>query len=1257
MAVRIPIGADTREFEKSVKQVVDKTEKWLKGHSSTRNVPLATAANQAKDMLKTMDQLQKKQEKLAQTKIPTEQYTQRINKLKEEQKLYEQLTRQRDKLMSQRGPTAQYSSTQQQYQDAVKQYEKLDKEYRKSGGVYEQAQAWIDYQEQVTNTSAALEEAQQHLQELQDQQAKGVDTTKRDNLKQVLDLSNARIKALTDQGNVDKEITKKAYEENATILREYLAEESKVNAAQQELDNNIQLAQATVDNYASQLEDLNGVLDENYDNFMQVANALFEQEEVGNVVEELAVDLERMRAAGEDNAFLHPEELAETNAQLEQTVQNIDQLETDMEHMRATGEDTILGSETEEFRQGEEQISRLSNKISILYARMRQLSFKSISQPLLKIFNSLNGVVNRLYDVIVKFGPKLLGVFTGLFGRVRQTNKLLGISLKNLIALGLGALGLKQIFSKLSSAIKEGFNNMVGANIHNLKNEMKDLKSELLQMTNAFGAAFEPAIQAILPYIQQLVAWITTLADKFAQLMAAMFGQTKYVKALKKNIDDASGSAKKALAPFDELNVLTKPSGTDYSGMFTEADVSAPMADLAEKIKALAKTLFAPIKGAWDKVGKYVIDSWKRVGTSLMALFRDIWDDFVTVWTQPATQKIFENLLTAFGNIGQMVAFIVDNFRKAWNLDDTGLKILEHLRNLLGLIADWIKDITYSWAEWASELNFTPLLSAIEQFLADFEPTLDSILGIFKDFNEQVLQPLAKWTIEKGLPELVGVFDRLLNDVDWDAVRAELSDLWDHLEPFAERVGEGLILFIEDVGTKIKDFVGSEEFQNFLDKFKEWMDGVSPEDVANTAKNILKVASAILVLKGAFAAIQGLTSIIKLIQAFCTLPFPITAVIGVTLAWVGGQEVGKMLGQLLFPEDAEYYQDFHWFGEGGYFDMDASEFYDAGKLMMSDIGQGIMDGYAEWTDSMYQLLLDQAPWSDAALFGTIYVEWDNLCNWFSDTGVGQFIGIFQEDTWKQDVEGAFTEMGNDIQTWWDTEIVTPFRDTKLGQLVSIFTDPNWKQDVEGAFTLLGEDIKLWWDNEIVTPFRDTKLGQLIAIFTDPNWKEDVVGAFRLMGDDIKAWWDALSAPENWTFEGIKTAFNDAIYAIKMMWNDLATWLNDKLKIDIAGKEVSLGTLPTFSTGGKGTSPGGKHGMASGGVIPPYASEHMVMVGDNDVETEVVSPLSTMQEAMVNALQQVGLGNGDGQPINIYLGTDLIYSEIRKLEKRNTLMGG
>lgn len=87
---------------------------------------------------------------------------------------------------------------------------------------------------------------------------------------------------------------------------------------------------------------------------------------------------------------------------------------------------------------------------------------------------------------------------------------------------------------------------------------------------------------------------------------------------------------------------------------------------------------------------------------------------------------------------------------------------------------------------------------------------------------------------------------------------------------------------------------------------------------------------------------------------------------------------------------------------------------------------------------------------------------------------------------------------------------------------------------------------------------------------------------------LSAWWDLKIKPwftaEKWAElgEGIKDgltqAFNGALDAVKQVWNQFATWLNEKLTwqidpISILGKTVfdgttiSLGKLPTFATGG------------------------------------------------------------------------------------------
>ncbi len=51
-------------------------------------------------------------------------------------------------------------------------------------------------------------------------------------------------------------------------------------------------------------------------------------------------------------------------------------------------------------------------------------------------------------------------------------------------------------------------------------------------------------------------------------------------------------------------------------------------------------------------------------------------------------------------------------------------------------------------------------------------------------------------------------------------------------------------------------------------------------------------------------------------------------------------------------------------------------------------------------------------------------------------------------------------------------------------------------------------------------------------------------------------------------------------------------------------------------------------LATGGVIPPNR-EFMAVLGDNKTETEVVSPLSTMKQAMLEALREAGGTGGDG----------------------------
>ena len=55
------------------------------------------------------------------------------------------------------------------------------------------------------------------------------------------------------------------------------------------------------------------------------------------------------------------------------------------------------------------------------------------------------------------------------------------------------------------------------------------------------------------------------------------------------------------------------------------------------------------------------------------------------------------------------------------------------------------------------------------------------------------------------------------------------------------------------------------------------------------------------------------------------------------------------------------------------------------------------------------------------------------------------------------------------------------------------------------------------------------------------------------------------------------------------------------------------------------------GYATGQVIPTTMQKHLAILGDNKHETEVVSPLSTMKQAMLEALRESGMNGSNNSP--------------------------
>lgn len=79
-------------------------------------------------------------------------------------------------------------------------------------------------------------------------------------------------------------------------------------------------------------------------------------------------------------------------------------------------------------------------------------------------------------------------------------------------------------------------------------------------------------------------------------------------------------------------------------------------------------------------------------------------------------------------------------------------------------------------------------------------------------------------------------------------------------------------------------------------------------------------------------------------------------------------------------------------------------------------------------------------------------------------------------------------------------------------------------------------------------------------------------------------------------------------------------------------------------------------LAQGSVIPPN-SEFLAVLGDNKQETEVVSPLSTMKQAMMEALQEAGgFGNGTIEVKLILDGKQIARNQIKHINQMTQQAG-
>ena len=840
------------------------------------------------------------------------------------------------------------------------------------------------------------------------------------------------------------------------------------------------------------------------------------------------------------------------------------------------------------------------------------------------IINDLNRGLDKVISKVKKFTSHLANAAKRMFQLKKDSKSTTGTlndgfkhALRNIMRYGLGVRSLYFLFRRLRGYIKEAFQEMAKA-FPEVNQQMSRAVTALNQMKGSLGTAFQPLLNVLIPLLEKVAALVVKIATALGSLFAMLTGQKVLYNAVATQVDYAASldktgaSAKKAkkelegyLSPIDEINKFQSKQddsgGGAGGGGVTYEEV--PLPDYAQKLKAFIDKLLNPMKKAWEKMGDFVKKSWKYAMDEVLKLGKSVARDFWKVWAEDATALVFQNILETIGWIGQAVGNLAKRFREAWDENNTGLNILRAIRNLILTVTNHVRNMAKATAEWADSLNLSPLLTKLEGWLRSMRPVIDSIAGILSDFYTQVLLPLGKWTLEKGLPELLQVFTDFNNKVDWESLRANLSDFWDHLEPFAERVGEGLIAFIGDLSDKLAEFMNSEKFVDFLTKVEEWMDSVSAEDIENTlgklAETLPALAIGFTVLKG---AMSGLSSLMPVVGMIGNLKAAFGA--GGAAAGGGAAATEGLAGAATAAAEG------------------------VGELDLTLANLASSTGTAVATEGELDLTLaslcSNASGAEGAIGGTEAAVGGLGASFGAAAGavavlVGAFVTLWNtSESFKASITAILHDLGGAFKEF--------FGDTgsELGEFVADIKE-GFKEiwsGIKSYFKGIKDDFKAFVD--FVKPVWTSFCKFLSPIFTNAfkMVSETLKGTFTILKGALQVFVGVFTGNWQKAWDGMVNIFKGCVNVIASTFEGLVNnlvgiangFIGGVNSISIAGHSANIPLIPRVSV----------PRLAQGAVIPPN-KEFMAVLGDQKNGTNIETPLETMVEAFNRAMANNGGG--------------------------------
>lgn len=393
---------------------------------------------------------------------------------------------------------------------------------------------------------------------------------------------------------------------------------------------------------------------------------------------------------------------------------------------------------------------------------------------------------------------------------------------------------------------------------------MSEIMANASYLAKSLIAMFEPVINAIIPMLNMLVNALGRAARAIAEFFAAFTGQNYFMVAKKQvgnyteSLNKANKAQKNLTMGIDELNILSENesgggSGGGVGGLgdgWDTAPVSDKMRKFADDIKKILDQIFEPFKKAWDKAKDHVISGFNYMKSQLKYLAQSIGRDFLKMWNEDATVDMLTNLLLILGDIEHVIGNFARKFREAWDSGNTGLHILENIRDIFAILIMHVRNVTKYMMLWSSALDFEPLLDAVEQLTEKLKKVAAFVGGVFEDVMKNVVLKYINYMITEGIPHLLDTIGEIVDAFDFVKLRHQLVPVEKAFEGLLENIHEGITNAIGNIGKAVGEFTQSEDFQKFLDTVVWFMEQITAERVEKLftvlGDAILKVAEAVV---------------------------------------------------------------------------------------------------------------------------------------------------------------------------------------------------------------------------------------------------------------------------------------------------------------------------------------------------------------------------------------------------------------------------